>query len=187
MRRFNDRAAAGRRLASHLDFLRGHDVVVLGLPRGGVPVAYEVAKALKAPLDVLLVRKLGVPFHSEVAFGAIGAGGARVISDDVVREARLSEKEIAAVEDRERAELQRRSKRYRGDDPPTALNGRIALIVDDGIATGATAQVACQVDLFPCCRSTVVRVEGRVIIRRSHAPHVFVVGAPANRCSAAIG
>lgn len=128
-----------------MDFLRGHDILVLGLPRGGVPVAYEVAKALGAPLDVLLVRKLGVPFHSEVAFGAIGAGDTRVISDDVVREARLSEKEIAAVESRERAELQRRSKRYRGDDPPAALNGRIALIVDDGIATGATARAACQV------------------------------------------
>ncbi len=145
MRQFNDRADAGRQLASRMEYLRGRDVVVLGLPRGGVPVAFEVAKALGAPLDVLLVRKLGVPFHPELAFGAIGNGGVRVISEAVVREVGLSGREIAAVESKERAELQRRAERFRGDHRPIPLQGRIAVIVDDGIATGATAQAACRV------------------------------------------
>lgn len=145
MRSYNNRADAGRQLASRMEFLRGQDVVVLGLPRGGVPVAFEVAKALRAPLDVLLVRKLGVPSHPELAFGAIGDGGVRVISDTVCRYARLSAQEMAATEGRERAELQRRSQRFRGDRQPIPLKGRIAVIVDDGIATGATAQAACQV------------------------------------------
>jgi putative phosphoribosyl transferase len=145
MKQFNDRVDAGQQLASRMDFLRGQDVVVLGLPRGGVPVAFEVAKALGAPLDVLVVRKLGVPFHPELAFGAIGDGGVRVINDAVVREARLSEKEMAAVETKQRAELQRRSERFRGDRHAISVKGRIAVIVDDGIATGATALAACQV------------------------------------------
>lgn len=158
MRQFEDRADAGRQLASRMDHLRGQDVVVLGLPRGGVPVAFEVAKALGAPLDVLLVRKLGVPRHSELAFGAIGDGGVRVINDAVVREARLSEKDMAAVENRELAELQRRSERFRGDHQPTPLKGRIAVIVDDGIATGATAQAACQVAHAKGARRVVLAV-----------------------------
>jgi putative phosphoribosyl transferase len=145
MKRFKDRSDAGKQLASRMNFLRGQGVVVLGLPRGGVPVAFEVAKALGAPLDVLLVRKLGVPFQPELAFGAIGDRGVRVISDAVVREARLTDKEMAAVESKERAELQRRSERFRGDHQPISLKGRIAVIVDDGIATGATARAACQV------------------------------------------
>ena len=145
MRKFTDRADAGRQLASRMDFLRGQDVVVLGLPRGGVPVAFEVADALEAPLDILLVRKLGVPFHPELAFGAIGEGGVRVLNRSVMREARLSGREMAAVEDKERAELQRRSERFRGDHPPISLKGRIAVIIDDGIATGSTARAACQV------------------------------------------
>ncbi len=118
---------------------------MLGLPRGGVPVAFEVAKALGAPLDVILVRKLGVPFHEELAFGAIGEGGFRVISEDVVGKARLSEKEMAAVEAKQWAELQRRTVRFRGDHCRIPLKGRIAVIVDDGVATGATARAACQV------------------------------------------
>jgi putative phosphoribosyl transferase len=145
MKRFNDRADAGRQLAARMSLLRGEDVVVLGLPRGGVPVASEVAKALKAPLDVILVRKLGVPFHGELAFGAIGEGGVRVISDDVVRKVRLGEKEMAAVEAKEWAELQRRAQRFRGGHDRVPLTGRIAVIVDDGIATGATARAACRV------------------------------------------
>ena len=145
MRKFSDRADAGRQLASRMDFLRGQDVVVLGLPRGGVPVAFEVADALEAPLDILLVRKLGVPFHPELAFGAIGEGGVRILNRSVMREARLSGKEMAAVENKERAELQRRSERFRGDHPPISLKGRIAVIIDDGIATGSTARAACQV------------------------------------------
>ncbi|MCV7124754.1 phosphoribosyltransferase [Mycobacterium lacus] len=145
MRQFNDRVDAGRQLSQRLGYLRGQDVVVLGLPRGGVPVAFEVAKALRAPLDVLLVRKLGVPFHPELAFGAIGEGGVRVLNDAVVREVGLSDRDIAAVETKQWAELQRRSERFRGDHDRISLKGRIAVIVDDGVATGATAQAACEV------------------------------------------
>jgi uncharacterized protein (TIGR00369 family) len=143
--RFRNRSDAGRRLAARLDFLRGADVVVLGLPRGGVPVAAEVAKALGAPLDVILVRKLGVPAQPELGLGAIGESGARVINSEVVRYAQVSEAEIAQVEQRERAELERRAQRFRGDTPHEPLAGRIAVIVDDGIATGSTARAACQV------------------------------------------
>jgi putative phosphoribosyl transferase len=145
MRRFDDRADAGRQLAECLESLRGKDIVVLGLPRGGVPVAFEVAKALRAPLDVLVVRKLGVPFQPELAFGAIGEGGVRVINDSVMREADLSEDEVAAVEAEQRAELVRRSKRFRRGHDRIPVAGRIALIIDDGVATGATAKAACQV------------------------------------------
>ena len=146
MKLFDDRVDAGRQLAQRLEYFRGRDVVVLGLPRGGVPVAFEVAKALAAPLDVLVVRKLGVPFQPELAFGAIGEGGeVRVINDAVVREACLSRDDIDAVESEQRAELQRRSDRIRGGRGRISLTGRIAVIVDDGIATGATAKAACQV------------------------------------------
>ncbi|MGE5697245.1 MAG: phosphoribosyltransferase family protein [Candidatus Sericytochromatia bacterium] len=146
MKLFDDRVDAGRQMGQRLESLRGRDVVVLGLPRGGVPVAFEVAKALQAPLDVLVVRKLGVPFQPELAFGAIGEGGeVRVINDAVVREACLSRDDIDAVESEQRAELQRRSDRIRGGRGRISLTGRIAVIVDDGIATGATAKAACQV------------------------------------------
>ena len=142
---FADRVDAGRQLAAHLEPLRGRDIVVLGLPRGGVPVAFEVAKALRAPLDVLVVRKLGVPFHPELAFGAIGEDGVRVINDVVVREAALKDKDMAAVETQQRAELARRTERFRRGHDRVPLAGRIAVIVDDGVATGATAKAACQV------------------------------------------
>ena len=145
MRQFKDRADAGRQLSHRLDYLRGQDVVVLGLPRGGVPVAFEVAKALQAPLDVLLVRKLGVPFHPELAFGAIGEGGVRVINSSVVREVGLSDRDTGAVETQQWAELLRRSERFRAGNDRISLKGRIAVIVDDGVATGATAQAACEV------------------------------------------
>jgi len=143
--RFRNRSEAGRRLASRLEFLRGEDVVVLGLPRGGVPVAAEVARALGAPLDVILVRKLGVPAQPELGLGAIGESGARVINPDVVRYARVGEAAIAQVEQKERAELERRAQRFRGNQPHVPLAGRTAVIVDDGIATGSTARAACQV------------------------------------------
>jgi len=143
--RFRDRSDAGRQLASRLLPLRGKDVVVLGLPRGGVAVAAEVARALDAPLDVILVRKLGVPAQPELGMGAIGEGDARVINADVVRYSGASEADISAVEQRERAELERRTKRFRGDAPREPLAGRIAVLVDDGIATGSTARAACQV------------------------------------------
>ena len=142
---FVDRADAGRRLAHALLRYRGQDVVVLGLPRGGVPVAFEVAAALGAPLDVLVVRKLGVPFQPELGMGAIGEDGIRVISERVVAAAGVSEADIARVEVTERAELERRARRFRGDRPRVALTGRTAIVVDDGIATGSTARAACHV------------------------------------------
>jgi putative phosphoribosyl transferase len=142
---FEDRRDAGRQLARLLTRFRGQDVVVLGLPRGGVPVAFEVARELDAELDVIVVRKLGVPFQPELGMGAIGEEGVRVINRDVVAAARVTEAQIADVEERERVELERRARRFRGDRPKLDLTGRIAVIVDDGIATGSTARVACQV------------------------------------------
>jgi putative phosphoribosyl transferase len=142
---FADRADAGRRLAARLQHLEGDPVVVLGLPRGGVPVASEVARALGAPLDVIVVRKLGVPSQPELGMGAIGEGGVRIVNDDVVRQAGVSDHDLTTVEARERAELERRARRFRGDRPRTSLEGRTAVIVDDGVATGSTARAACQV------------------------------------------
>lgn len=142
---FTDRTDAGKQLAERLRHLRGEDVVVLGLPRGGIPVAHEVARALDAPLDVVVVRKLGVPFRPELGMGAIGEGGARVINEEVVRSTRVTEDELAGIEEWEHVELERRAKRYRGDRPRIQLRGRTAVIVDDGIATGSTARAACEV------------------------------------------
>ncbi len=142
---FDDRVDAGRQLACRLRHLRGEDVVVLGLPRGGVPVAFEVAKALGAPLDVILVRKLGVPFQPELAMGALGEGEVLVLNDAVLRRAHLSAAELAELERRAHSEIERRATRYRGDRPRQAPAGRTAVLVDDGIATGATARAACQV------------------------------------------
>jgi putative phosphoribosyl transferase len=140
-----DRTDAGRRLAERLGHLRDANVVVLGLPRGGVPVAAEVARALDAPLDVIVVRKLGTPFQPELAMGAVGEGGALVVNERVVRRVRLGEAEFADVEKRERVEVERRALGFRGDRPRLSLEGRTALVVDDGIATGSTARAACQV------------------------------------------
>ncbi|MGW5152056.1 phosphoribosyltransferase family protein [Rhodococcus koreensis] len=142
---FLDRRDAGRRLAERLQAFRDENTVVLGLPRGGVPVAYEVARALKAPLDVIVVRKLGVPYQPEFAFGAIGEDGVRVLSDDVVRMAHVTAEELTMVERTQRAELQRRVARFRRARPRIPLTGRTAIIVDDGMATGATARAGCQV------------------------------------------
>jgi putative phosphoribosyl transferase len=142
---FVDRVDAGRQLAARLEHLRGPDVVVVGLPRGGVPVAYEIARALDAPLDVIVVRKLGVPFQPELGMGAVGEGGTKVVNDEVVRMAGVSAAELASVEASERAELERRVRRFRGQRPPLSLAGRTVVIIDDGIATGSTARAACQV------------------------------------------
>lgn len=128
-----------------LEHLADGTTVVLGLPRGGVPVAFEVAKGLDVPLDVILVRKLGVPWQPELAFGAIGEDGARVLNDDVIASTRVSDEEMAHVEGRERAELGRRVRAYRGGTIPLDLAGRVVVVIDDGIATGATARAACAV------------------------------------------
>lgn len=142
---FVDRGDAGRQLGQRLLHLHGEDMVILGLPRGGVPVAAEVALALGAPLDVIVVRKLGVPLQPELAMGAIGEGGVRVLVPETVRRAGVTDDALAGVERRERAELERRVQRFRGDRTRLSVVGRTAVVVDDGIATGSTARVACQV------------------------------------------
>jgi putative phosphoribosyl transferase len=143
---FSDRGEAGRRLAEHLtDFENRDDVVVLGLPRGGVPVAYEVATRLNAPLDVIVVRKLGVPYQPELAMGAIGEEGVRILDSRIVSMAGVSEHELEAVERRERAELRRRAELFRKGRPRVPLDRKVAVIVDDGIATGSTIKAACRV------------------------------------------
>jgi putative phosphoribosyl transferase len=142
---FRDRRDAGRQLADRLEPLRAADPVVVGLPRGGVVVAAEVARRLGAPLDVIVVRKLGLPFQPELGMGAVGEGGVRVLNDDVIRQARISPGELEEVERRERLEVERRAQRFRGGHPPTALAGRTVVVVDDGIATGGTMRAALQV------------------------------------------
>jgi putative phosphoribosyl transferase len=142
---FRDRRDAGRQLAAALDRYRQSDAVVLGLPRGGVLVGYEVALGLGAPLDAIVVRKLGLPAQPELAMGAVGEGGVRVLNPEVVRSSGVSSAEVRDVEMAERAELEQRVRRFRAVRPRVDLTGRTALIVDDGIATGATARAACLV------------------------------------------
>ena len=159
-RRFRDRADAGRRLAEKLTKYAGRsDVIVLGLPRGGVPVAYEVAARLKAPLDVFLVRKLGVPGHPELAMGAIAAGGIEVRSSRLIRDLRIPAALVEQVAARERLELDRRDALYRGNRHPATLRDRTAILVDDGLATGSTMQAA-------------------ILALRQHAPARIVVAVP---------
>src|SRR5438270_8744245 len=142
--RFRDRTEAGRELGKALVTRLGpqDDVVVLALPRGGVPVGYEVARALGAPLDVFIVRKLGVPGQEELAMGAIASGGVRVLNDEVLRFVSVSKATIESVAEREGRELERREKAYRGDRPPIDVTGRTVVIVDDGLATGSTIRAA---------------------------------------------
>jgi putative phosphoribosyl transferase len=142
---FSDRSDAGRRLAAGLRHLRGEPAVVLGLPRGGVPVAVEVARELGAPLDVIVVRKLGVPYQPELGMGAVGEDGVRVLNPEVIAAAAISDTDLDDVEQREQAEVARRARLYRGERPRQPLDGRVAVIVDDGIATGSTARAACQI------------------------------------------
>ena len=142
---FQDRRDAGRQLGRRMAPFAGRGVVVLGLPRGGVPVAAEVARAVGAPLDVILVRKLGLPQRPELAMGAVGEDGVIVVNDDVVRAGGVDEATFADVVRRERAELDRRARQLRGDRARVPLEGRTAVVVDDGVATGATARAACAV------------------------------------------
>jgi|ERR1700726_1656140 len=141
--RFSDRRDAGRELAGRLAGYRNRDdVVVLGLPRGGIPVAFEVARALDAPLDAFAVRKLGVPWHPELAMGALASGGVRVLNEEVIDALGVDERTIEEVTEREQRELDRRERRYRGDRAAIEVTGRTAMVVDDGLATGATMRAA---------------------------------------------
>ena len=141
--RFADRRDAGRRLAGGLGQYAGrNDVVVLGLPRGGVPVAYEVGQALGIPVDVFLVRKLGVPGHEELAMGAIASGGTMVLNQDVVRAGGISQEQIAQVAARELQRLTRQEAEFRGERAPIDVRAKVAIVVDDGLATGATMRAA---------------------------------------------
>jgi putative phosphoribosyl transferase len=140
---FQDRAEAGRYLASKLTrYVNRPDVLVLALPRGGVPVAYEVARALNAPMDVFLVRKLGVPGQEELALGAIASGGVRVLNRELVGVLALTEEQVNAITAEQMRELERRESAYRGDRPPPDVRGRTVILVDDGLATGSTMRAA---------------------------------------------
>jgi putative phosphoribosyl transferase len=141
--RFANRSAAGRELAEALGSYQARDnVIVYGLPRGGVPVAFEVATALRAPLDVLIVRKLGVPGHLELAMGAVAAGGVRVINDSVVRQLGISDDDLERITEQQRDEVEERERRFRGDIEAPDPEGAVAIVIDDGIATGSTMRAS---------------------------------------------
>ena len=155
--RFRDRRDAGQWLAADLHASAGRpDVIVLALPRGGVPVGYEVAATLGAPLDVFVVRKLGLPGHEELAMGALASGGVRVLDEELIRLARVTPAEVSRVTTAEQAELERRERRYRADRPFPDLRGKTAVLVDDGLATGSTMRAAV----------TALRIEGptRIVV-----------------------
>jgi putative phosphoribosyl transferase len=141
--KFKNRTHAGKLLAAHLTAYANHpNLLILGLPRGGVPVAFEVAKALHAPLDIFLVRKLGVPYRQELAMGAIAPGDVMAIDEDIVKWLGISKQTITTVADREKRELDRRDRLYRGDRPTPQIRDRTVILVDDGIATGSTLRAA---------------------------------------------
>jgi predicted phosphoribosyltransferase len=143
MIRFRDRREAGRILAQELlQYANRPDVIILALPRGGVPVAYEVALALNAPLDVFIVRKLGLPGHEELAIGAIASGGVRVLNEDLIRALYIPAEVIELVAQRELQELERRERLYRGDRRPPDVHDRTVILIDDGLATGASMRAA---------------------------------------------
>ena len=157
---FRDRRDAGKKLAQKLiDYSGREDVIVLALPRGGVPVAYEVSLALQIPLDIFIVRKLGWPGHEEMAIGAIASGGVRVLNEDIVRHLNIPDTLIDAVAQRETRELERREREYRGKRPPLELKDRAVIIIDDGLATGASMRAA-------------------IVGVRAHAPVQIVVAVP---------
>ncbi|MBI2993418.1 MAG: phosphoribosyltransferase [Gammaproteobacteria bacterium] len=160
---FSDRIEAGQDLAKALAVHRGRpDVVVLGLPRGGVPVAFEVARFLGAPLDVLIVRKLGVPGHTELAMGAIATGGIRLLNDEVIQALQIPMEQIDRVAAQEQREMSRREMAYRGDRPPLDLRGHVTIVVDDGMATGSTMRAAVQ--------ALQRRNASKIVVAVPHAP-----------------
>jgi putative phosphoribosyl transferase len=184
--RFHDRQEAGHQLAALLQRYREKDPIVLALPRGGVPVGYEVARALSAPLDVIVVRKLGAPQCPEYAIGAIAEGGAVFIEPSAVAEAEIDEAELSAVAEKEAVELERRVRLYRGDRPFPGVRGRTVILVDDGIATGRTARAAIRAvrELQPLrlvLAAPVVASETALVLRTEvddlvyiHAPERFI-------------
>jgi putative phosphoribosyl transferase len=179
---FRDRRHAGALLGARLGHLRGADPVVLALPRGGVPVAAEVAAALRAPLDVLIVRKLGAPGQPELALGAIGEGGVRVVNADLVARLGLTSADVDAVEARERDEIERRRRLYRGGRPMHPIAVRCVVVVDDGLATGATAKAAVAVVRAANATRVVVAVpvgapDSLTAVARD-ADEVIALGAP---------
>jgi putative phosphoribosyl transferase len=182
-RRFKDRTEAGRLLAEKLvSYAHRKDVIVLALPRGGVPVAFEVATRLHAPLDVFLVRKLGVPWQQELAMGAIATGGVRVLNEDVVRGLRFSDEAIAAIEAKEKKELERRERLYRGNRPVVEVRGRTVILIDDGVATGTTmrAAIAALKKLNPARIVVAIAVAPRSTCREleSEADEVICITTP---------
>lgn len=180
---FIDRSDAGRQLAQHLVGRDLRDPVVLGLPRGGVPVAYEVARILDAPLDVILVRKLGAPAQHELALGAIGEDGVRLVNRPLVNTLGVSDGTLAEIEERERETMAEQARRFRGGRPGELLAGRTAVIVDDGVATGATARAACAVAAGRSPAGVVLAVPvvaRRVLAELRRSVEVVCVQAPVN-------
>jgi len=182
---FADRRQAGRQLATELHDLAGRsDVIVLGLPRGGVPVAYEVALALDAPLEIFVVRKIGVPGHQELAMGAVASGGIRVVNEEVVRSIGIDRRTFDAVTEMERREVQRREREYRMGRPFPALEGKTVVLVDDGVATGSTMAAAVQAlrQLGPAAVIAAAPVmaaqANKILLRAAHACVSLAVPEP---------
>ena len=167
--RFMNRSHAGRKLARRLDHLKGEATVVLGLPRGGIPVGFEVARRLSAPLEVLLVRKLGAPFQPELAIGALGEGGIQIIDEDRVRRLRIGSDHIERLVRQEQNEMTRQAEVFRQGNQSVDLYGKMAVIVDDGIATGSTAQAACAI----ARRLGADRIVMAAPVAPCHAPATF--------------
>lgn len=183
MQRFSDRRDAGRQLAGKLSkYADRPDVIVLALPRGGVPIAYEVAQAIQAPLDVMIVRKLGLPGEEELALGAIASGGIRILNQDIIDALAVSQMVIDRVTEREKAELERRERQYRGERPILEICDRTIILVDDGLATGASMLAAVRATRIRHPAQVVVAVPvasyQAIYILRQEVDEVFCVRIP---------